>query len=195
MFYQATVVEVKPSHQQLVIKYKSSQGTPNILIDYSKVSKYPEGFNLKSDEDSDAEDSKQSSNASQEQDEDGKASSEGSKKDSDRKISPQEEARIRFMNDQKPNQKEKHDFTPLKDEDFNELAGKRPPNNTITAVKGTPLLDFLEDDLLFPQNAPHITGSGVLRRKNIEQVDPDKSALLKGPVQCGRINKILYEWK
>ena len=195
MFYPATVVEVKPTHQ-LLIKYKSSQGAPNILIDYNKVSKYPEGFNLKSDEDSDVDDSKQSSNASQEQDYDSKGS-DGSRKDGsdNRKISPQEEARIRFMTDQKPTQKEKLDFTPLTDEDFNELAGPRPPNNTITAVKGTPLLDFLQDELLFPQTAPHITGSGVLRRKNIEPKNPEKSALLRGPVQCGRINKILYEWK
>ena len=202
MFYQATVVEVKPDHQ-LVIKYKSSQGTPNIIIDDSKVSKYPEGFNLQSIEESEQSDDEKgkhsqgpsSEHSTKTEKQAGDNSGKESKEESKPKIPPQEEARIRFMADQKPSQKEKPDFKPLTDEDFNALAGPRAKPNRMHTVKGTPLLDFLEDEQLFPKSAPHITGSGILRRKNIPEAPEHPSALMNGPVQCGRINKVLHEWR
>ena len=197
MFYPATVVEFYPKDHQLLIKYKSSQGAPpNVLIDTSQVSKYPDGYNFHSDDESESDDGKQGQESSSKADQEG-ANKENAKKDSEegKKYPPQEEARIRFMNDQKPLQKERPDFKPLTDEDFNELAGPLRKYKPMTTVKGTPLLDFLEDEMLFPKPAPHITGSGILRRKNIDQNPKNPSALLNGPVQCGRINKILHEWK
>ena len=224
MFYPATVIEVLQGHR-VIIGYQGSPNAPNVEIDDSKISKYPEGFDLIGEKDNQKKEEAEKNEEPKEEKKEQKV--EENKKENEKKPEeketkaavaaqpavihvnskaeekqdlskvkaiPQELARVRFMNDQKTTPKESSDFKPLEDADFNDLAGERPKIVRMTTVKGTPLLDFLEDEKLFPKAAPHITGSGLLRRKGIEE-SKVPSALKNGPVQCGRLGKILFDWR
>ncbi|EAY19923.1 hypothetical protein TVAG_130310 [Trichomonas vaginalis G3] len=193
MFYEAEVVEVSTPHL-LVIKYSGSQA--NIEIDAQKVSKYPEKFNMP--QEPETEDKKEET--SETGDEGSKDQSEDNQQPKyqfqllKHHESPQEARRLNLMLDNKSAPKEKPEFKSLTDDDFTKLAGPRPKPKKMTTTKGTPLIDFLQDEVLFPKQAPHITGNGLLRRKGITP-PTNPSGLLEGSSECGRLNKILHEWR
>lgn len=193
MFYEAEVVEVISQHS-LLVKYTGSQ--TNIEIDSQKVSKYPERFNQPQEEENDDKKEETSETA----DDSTKEQSESTEQPKDQfqlpkhHESPQEARRLNLMLDNKSAPKEKPEFKSITDDDFSKLAGPLPEPKKMKTVKGTPLLDCLADEVLFPKQAPHITGNGLLRRKGIKP-RPNPSGLLEGPSECGRLNKIIHEWR
>jgi len=200
MFYGAVVVEVK-SGTILTIKYKGS----NILVDLdkSKVSKYPEGFEIIAEEEDLLEEETSVSKSEDLENENSKTLSaakmneptkSNQKESKKRAETPQEERRLNFLLDRPVQAREQTDYRPLSDDDFSRLAGNLPPHNRMHVKKGTPLIDFLQDPDIFPKSSPHVTGNGVLRIKQVEE--EIQSELVKNPdVKCGRLSKLFHQWR
>ncbi|KAK8896343.1 hypothetical protein M9Y10_014241 [Tritrichomonas musculus] len=83
----------------------------------------------------------------------------------------------------------------LTNEDFDKLLKPNVPIRRLKSVKGTPLLDFLNDPDLFPEVNPHITTCGSLSLPNAIRAPDKESGLLNPNAHVGRISKILYEWR
>ena len=83
----------------------------------------------------------------------------------------------------------------LVNEDFDKLLKPNVPIRRLKSVKGTPLLDFLNDPDLFPEVNPHITTCGSLSLPNAIRAPDKESGLLNPNAHVGRISKILYEWR
>ena len=96
----------------------------------------------------------------------------------------------------KPQQPEKQEIPALDDEKFNQLAGPRVEIPRMHAEKGTPLLDSLQDPMLFRQDAPHETGSGFMfvEVKNQPNQNPGIFQDKNSKPQCGRLGRIFGEW-
>jgi hypothetical protein len=95
----------------------------------------------------------------------------------------------------KPQETDHTEVQILSNDDFTSFAGPEKEIEHMRIEQGTPLLDALADPDLFNQEGlSHVTGSGVLAVPGIE---PPKapSALLSGPVKCGRLGWILNEWR
>ena len=168
MFYDAKIIDYKLTNQ-VTIKYSGYDN--HVIIDKNKISKYPEGFDLIPENEEEIEQKEEEINNN---------------------IS--EEKKIHFLLDRPPLQKDKPDFKPLTDEEFTKLSGSYTPPPRLKVIKGTPLIDFLQDPILFPNSSPHITSNGYLKSKNISNpLGP--SILLKENVKCGRISKILFDWR
>lgn len=186
MLYPAKVVEIGLSHQ-VVIRYKQGVNT-NITIDETKISKLPDGFADSVEEDEDGE-----LHLKAEEEKSDERSEESQEKQVE---SPQEERRINFMADRQVAQKERVDFHPLTDDEFNKLAGPRPKPRKMECKKGTPLIDFLQDPTMFPSDSPHITGNGLLRRRFPKQEEPTSPpGVLDPKINCGRLSKIFHDWR
>lgn len=95
----------------------------------------------------------------------------------------------------KPEQTERQPLKILDDEDFTNLAGPEKKIERMHTLPGTPLLNCLEDPELFTQErSTHMTGSGTLAIDRTIETNIE-SALLSGQVHCGRLGRILNEWR
>lgn len=193
-FYAAIVVKVLDDNR-LVIKYLANERSQDIIIDTSKVSHYPANFQQKKLHEDPGYLSNQNENNFDKKSANNEAGSDGDAKDDKNDVSAKEIKRLKLTPEPQYVYKEKHDPKPLTDDDFDKLAGPRPVIKRMECKKGYPLIEFLNDETLFPKIHPHVTGCGVLRRRNIEK-GPCKSALAEGSLRnCGRLGKILFEWR
>lgn len=83
----------------------------------------------------------------------------------------------------------------LVNEDFDKLLKPNIPIRRLKSVEGTPLLEFLNDPVLFPDVNPHITTCGSLSLPNARRAPDKESGLMNPSVHVGRISKILYQWR
>jgi hypothetical protein len=103
------------------------------------------------------------------------------------------EQRRRLFSFPKPQETDRPDVQLLSNEDFTKLASPAKAPEHMQIEPGTPLLDaFAGPDLFSQEVFSHVTGSGVLALPGIEPPG-GQSALLSGPVRCGRLDWILNE--
>ena len=221
MLYVAVIIEKKGTNK-LIIRYQGSDELIEIGVNY--VAKFPPDFDLSVDNNDDETSEKEANDSNDpeeenpttekiekdqinekevtEQEEDKKKETPEKKKDEEEQENnstdiqedhEHEQRRIRFMFNE-PAPVEKMEIQCLKDEDFTELAGPPTPPVRMHTVKGTPLLDSLEDPELFSQEFySHITGSGKLSAPKIKSTG--KSFINQhSNIKCGRLSLILGEW-
>jgi hypothetical protein len=217
MFYPADVVAIN-SHV-VTLLYKGSES--KITVDDTKITKFPEGYDFASDneepsadESSGPSDTAQSTElvepvteqklpnpssptnkttgSSQTNTEDETAEPHTQVRKIHPEIAAMEKRRLTLMFN-KPNQTERPMIQPLSNEDFTSLAGPVKEREPMRTEPGTPLLDYLNDpDLFVQEHFAHVAGSGVISVHICG--GKGKSALLSGPVKCGRLGLIFNEW-
>lgn len=94
-----------------------------------------------------------------------------------------------------PLEKQAINVQKLTDADFDKLLKPNTPIRRLKSIEGTPLLDFLNDPILFPDVNPHITTCGSLSLPNARRAPDKESGLMNPKVHVGRISKILYQWR
>jgi hypothetical protein len=213
MLYDAEITKISSDHR-VTLLYRESDSP--IDVDVNRITKYPLDFDLYHKMEEQRAEDKTPSIGSHATTSDsateplpvrdshgGSTSDDGSefqkgdgqvKKTLSAHTEDQEKRRLQFMFT-KPAESKKPELQCLSNEDFGELAGPPKEIRRMRTEFGTPLLDRLADADLFVQNQiTHVTGSGVI---SVPGIEPPKgsSALLRGPVRCGRLGWIMNEWR
>jgi len=92
-----------------------------------------------------------------------------------------------------PENVEKSDMKLLSDDDFDKFVGNTPSYKRMAIENTTPLIDALQDPMLFDSRSSHFTGNGTIFRKGLKHRH-FRSAYMND-YEGGRIGKIFGEWK
>lgn len=84
---------------------------------------------------------------------------------------------------------------PITDEELKAIANKRPLPERRRAVKGTPIIDCLQNEEIFSKSVPHIASSGRVRQIQTQERETLPSGILEGHESCGRLSFIINEWR
>ena len=223
MFYEANVIS-DSSDGKVMIEFVGS--TMAIKVDVSKLSRFPDDFDMRTEKQDDNNDeaAKPAPTDESRESEDSKKSSEEhntvndstshtklrKKKD---KIEKKKEVitknentepevsqvnmkrRIYFLNNNKTKNEKLEERTNMTDEDFSPLLPKNNYIRRLHSKEGTPLLDLLNDDDLFPQSSVHITVNGKLTVPNYCPKENYQCGLFQNDVSIGRLSRIIHQWR
>ncbi|KAH0791462.1 haloacid dehalogenase-like hydrolase family protein [Histomonas meleagridis] len=200
MFYDAVVIETI-SNNQVLIQFNGLPTT--VQIEESKLARYPDHFEIKTEENQQTQLQPQRQHSQQEtsikehtEEQNEKKTnikSEESKEDPEQEQTQPAPKRRIYFTQTLPDQNS--DQMVFDDEAFERLLPKNKEIRRLHSKEGTPLIDLLNDPILFPQYSAHLVINGKL---TVPEYCPEKNntnGVLQENIHVGRLSRILHQWR